>query len=217
MGRAITELQHSQISLLTSIKDLQGSSITDLQQSMVALMGSATALQGSANTLQGSANTLQASNNSLIGSSQTDLQISTNSILVINRGSSTALFGSVNTLLASQPTLIGSSNTLLSSVNALLGSLRDQMYLPQNNYYTAVGTTSEFSEHHFGFTCRSVMLGVTSGSLGLVQYKFGGSTGTIQGEIYAGESKTFDNRQSSTIAVGCVSNSDPTIRIEAWG
>jgi hypothetical protein len=74
MGRAITELQHSAIaltrssnSLLKSLTTLQGSSVTDLQVSMVNLMHSV-------NTLIGSAN-------SLAKLSQTDLTESTNSLL----------------------------------------------------------------------------------------------------------------------------------------
>jgi hypothetical protein len=222
MGRAITELQHSMITLLRSLTTLQGSSVTDLQMSLVDLL--------STNNIR------LASMNTLLNTSSTDLQESTNSILGINRASITALQASTNTLLsssvtdlqisantlialntASLGTLQGSANSLLGSTNTLLGSVRDQKYAPQRHWYSTAGTTSEFSEYHFGFTSHNIMLDVTSGSLGLVQYKFGGSTGDVDGEIYAGESHTFDNRKSSTISVGCASNADPTIRIWAWG
>lgn len=86
-GRALSVHQKSQISLLRSIADLQGSSVTDL-------FGSLTDLMGSANTLQGSANTLQASTNTLLAQSNTDLLISANTL----QGSTNTLQGSLRDL-----------------------------------------------------------------------------------------------------------------------
>jgi hypothetical protein len=133
-GRALSLLQHSQITILRSIADLQGSSVTDL-------FGSLTTLVASGNTLQGSANTLQASNNALIANSSTDLQVS------------------ANTLAASGNTLIGSTNTLLNSLIDMSYKSKGQFYTAAN--LTSNWSTIQvgFTAHSFMLTTTAAALG----------------------------------------------------------
>jgi len=140
-----TMYQRSMISKLASLTALQGSSLTDMQRSLITLTRSAITLQRSANTLQMSANTLTKQ-------SVTDLIISGNDLLR----------NSVTDLQAS-------ANTLLISIRDQSYTPKGNYYNHFNNI------RSVYSTIQFGYTSWGQILAVSAGALGGVTFSWDGT------------------------------------------
>ena len=169
---------------------------TDLQRSTISLLASIATLQGSSSTdLLISQNTLIASGNTLKASANT-------------------LQASVNTLQASTNALITNSMTDLQiSTNTLLGAVN---YVSKGQAYSSFGLTSDWGTFVIGFTTFSQMYNLTSGAVGGVSVSYDGGS-NVHGSVHPGETITLDRLKTSTVAMKCASNADPTVRIWGWG